>query len=69
MSESVLGLIDRMAQVGLNHWGVVSADRYDESARAGVRTSDLFVDTISSLLFLGSVPIDHYLVSIGIDQT
>ena len=51
MSESVLGLIDRMAQVGLNHWGVVSADRYDESARAGVRTSDLFVDAKSILVF------------------
>ena len=27
------------------------------------------VDTIPSLLFLGSFPVDHYLVSIGIDQT
>ena len=51
MSESVTGLIDRMAHVGLNHWGVVSAGRYDASARAGVRTSDLFVDARSILVF------------------
>ena len=42
MDESMLGALTQLAGVGLNHWGVVSATRYDETAREGCRTSDLF---------------------------
>ena len=51
MNESVAGLVDRLAQVGLNHWGVVSTERYDATARDGVKTGDLFPDARSILVF------------------
>ena len=50
MMDSVTDMLNRLSAAGLNHWGVVSPQEYDATARAGIRTDDLFPEATSILV-------------------
>jgi epoxyqueuosine reductase len=51
MDASVERVIGELSVAGLNHWGVVSARRYDRSAKPALRSAALMPGTRSILVF------------------